>query len=777
LILLLLCVLIPCITVFALTNVIMFREYRESVSASQLNRLKAIDNTNQMLIDNIEQSASRFSLDPNVQSLVDFTTLRQISGDSRYLTGLRRSMAMLGEFVSTNELFDSAYLYIDGSDYIISSRDSVVPLDRFSDHTWIATYEALKADRDAGRLIPAHIVKSGYQTSGNNFTLYNQACLTYVYPITPYISNFHGALVFNIYEDKLLRMYAQPNANSSLTIFTRNVTPLTGISSRDEAPGLNPDDLQRIFAKQSQPSGSQPRVPDDQTYFFSGSGKGQYQLTYHHSEETGLVLVSLDDMGALMEKATSFQLVFVLFLLFFIPFVALLIYWGSRRLYSPIRLLARELCDSGRLELAGETKDEWPAISRAINELLREDRKLFSDSEREKLKEATCLRILAGEEEEEDVQRILPHPRNLCVLAWLTAPAQGPDADNTESRIRLLLWLMEDALTEPGIQATAIRYEGSAIVLLLSIDEQQEPFQPQLPEPTWEQLQRHLRTKLAMIQEETQKVMQQTITFAVSSLQEDHASIREALNQARVTMQYRFMKGLRSILFHDDILLRLDYYQADERLHFISHCLYAGKKEELLQGVCDLVDDIKNKGNVSYTYTSQILNQLVSMLAQYTMENDISLDELLGSSTIIYQRLWQNATLDDAGAWFCDLAARVMDHGNASDKKSEYIKSILSYVQENYQQGITIDSIADHIGLSYSYLRKLFKEATGQNLSDHLNNLRMQKAKQLLRETNFAVKDIVSQCGYSNARSFLRTFTQAEGVSPTKYREQQAGGV
>ena len=765
LVLLLLCVLIPCITVFTITNLIMFREYRESVSVSQLNRLKAIDNTNQLLIDNIEQSASRFSLDPYVQSLVDFTTLAEISGDSRYLTGLRRAIAMLGEFVRTNELFDSVYLYIDGSDYVISSRDSVVSLERFSDQTWLPTYNILKADRNADRLVPAHIVKSGYPSSGNNFTLYNQACLTYVYPITPYISNFHGALVFNIYEDKLLRMYAQPGANSSLSIFSRDGTPMTGIRNNVGSDILSETDWQRIFAPLTPAADKSGSGTDSRSYFLSSNGPGQYQCTYHHSDTTGLVLVSLDDMGVLMQKTRSFQLIFLLFLLFFIPFVALLIYWGSRRLYSPIRLLARELCDSGRLELAGETKDEWPAISRAINELLREDRKLFSDREREKLKEATCLRILAGEEDEEDVQRILPHPHNLCVMAWLTAPAGIPTAENAESRIRLLLWLMEDTLTAPGIQATAIRHEGSAIVLLLSVDDRQEA------------LQERLHAKLAMIQEETQKVMEQTITFAVSSLRDDHTSFRDALNQARVTMQYRFMKGPQSILFHDDIFQNLAFYQADERLHFISHCLHAGKKEELLQGVCDLVDDIKNQGNVSYTYTSQILNQLVSMLAQYTMENDISLDELLGSSTIIYQRLWQNATLDDAGAWFCDLAARVMEHGYASDKKSEYIKSILSYVQENYQHGITIDSIADHIGLSYSYLRKLFKEATGQNLSDHLNSLRMQKAKQLLRETNFAVKDIVSQCGYSNARSFLRTFTQAEGVSPTKYREQQAGGV
>ena len=76
------------------------------------------------------------------------------------------------------------------------------------------------------------------------------------------------------------------------------------------------------------------------------------------------------------------------------------------------------------------------------------------------------------------------------------------------------------------------------------------------------------------------------------------------------------------------------------------------------------------------------------------------------------------------------------------------------------------------MGISYSYLRKLFKEATGQNLSDHINTLRQNKAKQLLLETNYPVKDIVNLCGYGNNRSFLRAFTQQEGLSPSKYREQ-----
>jgi two-component system response regulator YesN len=96
---------------------------------------------------------------------------------------------------------------------------------------------------------------------------------------------------------------------------------------------------------------------------------------------------------------------------------------------------------------------------------------------------------------------------------------------------------------------------------------------------------------------------------------------------------------------------------------------------------------------------------------------------------------------------------------------------VLFRSHENYNQNITIDNIADYIGISYSYLRMLYKEATGCNLNDYINQLRLQKAKQLLLETNYTVKEIVSMCGFNHERSFFRSFTQSEGISPSKYRE------
>ena len=237
------------------------------------------------------------------------------------------------------------------------------------------------------------------------------------------------------------------------------------------------------------------------------------------------VLVSLDEMGLLMKKANTAQIIFVLFLLLIVPFVALLILWGSRRLYSPLGNLVQELNASGRLELSDNGNDDWSAISRAVNELMREERRLFSDNEREKLKEATFLRILAGEstDDDEEVKKILPYRRNMCILAAIDArSSQLSKIKNYDSRIRLLIWLIEDELKAEGICPTAMRYEDNAIVLILSVDDTIQDF---------EQI---LLTRLAMIQAKAVKVMDYTISFAISSLNDTPSSAPLSFDQQRM---------------------------------------------------------------------------------------------------------------------------------------------------------------------------------------------------------------------------------------------------
>ena len=105
------------------------------------------------------------------------------------------------------------------------------------------------------------------------------------------------------------------------------------------------------------------------------------------------------------------------------------------------------------------------------------------------------------------------------------------------------------------------------------------------------------------------------------------------------------------------------------------------------------------------------------------------------------------------------------------EKQISYVEEVLKYMESNYAQSISIQSLADSLGLNRSYLHRLFKSATGSSLLEYLLELRIQKACTLLQETDLAVSIISLSVGYENTLYFSRLFWKKKGVSPSLYRE------
>lgn len=104
----------------------------------------------------------------------------------------------------------------------------------------------------------------------------------------------------------------------------------------------------------------------------------------------------------------------------------------------------------------------------------------------------------------------------------------------------------------------------------------------------------------------------------------------------------------------------------------------------------------------------------------------------------------------------------------------ELIDQIQFYIQRNYQKNITQEFIASLFYLNRSYLSQLFKKQTGQKFVDYLNDIRMNKAKELLIHSDRKMYQIAKNVGYDNTKYFFRIFKKKIGLSPEQYREQFA---
>lgn len=102
-------------------------------------------------------------------------------------------------------------------------------------------------------------------------------------------------------------------------------------------------------------------------------------------------------------------------------------------------------------------------------------------------------------------------------------------------------------------------------------------------------------------------------------------------------------------------------------------------------------------------------------------------------------------------------------------EKLNRINTILSYIENNYTEPISVDELAQKAFLSKGYFYHYFKNVTGQNLTDYINQLRIKKAVNLLKNTSASITEIASEVGYSDINYFSRTFKKFMGIPPSKY--------
>ena len=109
----------------------------------------------------------------------------------------------------------------------------------------------------------------------------------------------------------------------------------------------------------------------------------------------------------------------------------------------------------------------------------------------------------------------------------------------------------------------------------------------------------------------------------------------------------------------------------------------------------------------------------------------------------------------------------------SSSKMSDYyIKEAINYIEQNFQNNVSIEDVAAVCGINRSYLGKIFKKSTGQSPQEFLMNYRMVKAAELLKLTSLSIADIGSAVGYENQLHFSRAFKNIYGVSPREWRNQ-----
>jgi YesN/AraC family two-component response regulator len=197
-------------------------------------------------------------------------------------------------------------------------------------------------------------------------------------------------------------------------------------------------------------------------------------------------------------------------------------------------------------------------------------------------------------------------------------------------------------------------------------------------------------------------------------------------------------------------------------------------KAEVEKSISKMFDEAIKK-NMPPDIIRQLSMQLIMRAIKEISDIGVDMDKLLQvENNNVYEVLNEFETIEQIKGYLEKMFYKFIDiiiEKRSLRSNRDLMDKILKYINLNYMNyDLTLNSLADEFGLSVPYLSKIFKESFEANFTDYIIGIRMEKAKELLSDTDLKVGEITERVGYANAHSFIRIFKKYLGMTPGEYR-------
>ena len=128
-------------------------------------------------------------------------------------------------------------------------------------------------------------------------------------------------------------------------------------------------------------------------------------------------------------------------------------------------------------------------------------------------------------------------------------------------------------------------------------------------------------------------------------------------------------------------------------------------------------------------------------------------------------------TLENLINIYLDYCKSMFDYNSKFLFNGDVVSATVNFIKNNYQSNLTLQQLSEEVSVSPSYLSNLFKKKLNINLIDYINNIRIEKAKELLSNTNLRSYEIAAKVGIIDTSYFSKVFKKYTGVSPYQYRK------
>ncbi|MDF2960077.1 MAG: AraC family transcriptional regulator [Paenibacillus sp.] len=450
-------------------------------------------------------------------------------------------------------------------------------------------------------------------------------------------------------------------------------------------------------------------------------------------------------------------------------------FYGSRKMYTPIRKLFVTMEKLGDVESADlKKKDEFAYLEDRFNNLFstRKELQQLHNVQLPQMKEFFLLKLFMGQITESEftfkceTYGFTDRKKAMAVLTLQIDTLQG--TRYMERDKELLLFAINNIVGEliPADRMLGTLLLDQSQVSLLTSDTEDPGELKAIFHGTSEQ-----------IKSKVHELLQLDISIGISRPFFKYTDAMDAYTEALEALKRRISLGNDIILHYEDIesvngnkgsaIASLNHVE-----DYFINALKSGDDVSAVAHFDEYVAAIMERG-VQFNDYQILMLQLITRIYQLVQQQGGSLDSLIGSNSTVSQFMKLN-TAQGISAWFKKELLPPTLAFVKQRVESQYLNTAHQMVQlihEQYDQDISLESCADQLKFHPVYLSRVFKKEIGVTFIEYLTDYRVNMAKKLLETTNLKISEIAERLNYNSSTGFIRTFRKITGVTPGQYRE------
>ncbi|WP_181592718.1 helix-turn-helix domain-containing protein [Paenibacillus sp. YN15] len=730
---------------------------RKEAIANNNNSLRLLRNAQELVLAEVDKSMGNIFLDSFYASYMDYYYRQD-------MVTLQKLQLKLDTVLSTNNYIESAYVYYHKDRFVLSSGQGPVRLEDFNDRLF------------ADGLTHTSFNKNYVRTRRiSSFPAGEQTIITIVKAIPIfYTSKLPDAyVVVNIKGEYLQEMMDSIKTNQNAAVL---VTDEAGNIITQKA-GSNLGGL-TVSGYMSLP----PAKPED-AYVRKLEGT-ETLVSYITSDIYGWTYIYTIPMSAVTKSIRVWVKSALLIVLSVIGLSLLFSLLFSKWMAAPLKrllfMLKSHAPDTEQDKEPPEHKEKEVAqIERRVTTILDRNRKLGQMLEEYEVysKNKFLLSLLTFDEEvkPKTLETLnyykLDLDRNgyyVTLLFYMDSYGWFASEHTEQSRNTLFLQLTDDLRTAAltGQKGFIAEPEAGHLALVLNYSEFLEPDEAAM-------LSFSMAKRLhAMLSEQ----YAYSFTLGVSSPKRGIIRLADSYREAEEALRSRMILGDNTVIPYGSIekdgRAPISYPISIER-HLLGS-LKLGDSQAVFHYLAEFEAYIQQNATYMETVRSFFLQLFfTSLKCVYEMNSDFELGALVRN--IRHTELMGEETMRGMAAYMSRVYSMILQHleSKRSQKNRELVAAVKQFVQDHLEDDLTVERLGEQFYISASYLRRIYKEESGETLKEYILAQRMERARQLLEQTEDKIVDIAEKVGYMSPQSFSKAFKLETGKTPVEFREER----